>query len=285
MQILYFYASPYWNLIYLNKTSTQFKHSSKQLTNVKYENSKLLHAWCSNSYCYRTSSLIKSKVHEKELKNFFPITNIQVGPQLNLWNGYGKGVIRSIDLVEFLQKTCNSLEHCTCNRMTTSTNVAATTRKLFEQNVDMVDVLANGQKRQVGAMIVSSQKKAKGKGVVSQRPFFWLGYHAMNAIACENGKTLEPTYSISELVKFEMQHDEALEHLEAVPSFPYIPQEAWPSKMMDDKEGGHFNLTQVAFDVEINEGGFSLDYQIAVTFELCDRNVSRDEIYTKRKQG
>ena len=77
-----------------------------------------------------------------------------------------------MDLVNPLQKPCNSFEHCTCHIMSTSTNVAATTRKLFEQNVDMIDALANGQKRQVGAMIVSSQKKAKGKGVVSQRPFF-----------------------------------------------------------------------------------------------------------------
>jgi hypothetical protein len=102
-------------------------------------------------------------------------------------------------------------------------------------------------------MIVSSHKKAKGKGVVSRRPFFWLGYHAMNALACENGEPLEPTYSVSELVKFGMQHDEALEHLQAVPSFPYVPQEVWPSKRTDGIEGGHFNITQVPFDVEIDE--------------------------------
>jgi hypothetical protein len=136
-----FYASPYWNLIHLNKTPTQLKLTSQQLTNVKYENSKLLHACCSNSHCYKTSKVIKSKVYVKELKNFFPITNIQVGPQLNLWNGYGKGVIRGMDLVKTLQKTYDLLEHCMCNRMTTSTNVAATTRKLFEQNVDVIDVL------------------------------------------------------------------------------------------------------------------------------------------------
>ena len=165
--------------------------------------------------------------------------------------------------------------------MSTSTNVATTTRKLFEQNVDMIDALANGQKRQVGAMIVSSQKKAKGKGVVSQRPFFWLGYHAMNAIACENGEAIEPPFSVSELVKFGMEHNEALEHLEAVPSFSYIPQEAWLSKRMDGKEGGRFNLTQVPFDVEVDGGRFSLDYQVAITFELCERNLSRNETYEK----
>ena len=50
---------------------------------------------------------------------------------------------------------------------------------------------------------------------------------------------------------------------------------------MDGKEGRHFNLTQVPFDAEIDENGFSLDYQIAIAFELCDRNLTRDEIYAK----
>ena len=130
-------------------------------------------------------------------------------------------------------------------------------------------------------MVVSSQKKAKGKEIIPQRPPFWLGYHTLNAIACENGKPSEPTLSVSEFVKIGIEHDEALEHLEAVPSFPYIPQEVWPSKKIDGKEGGHFNLTQVPFDVEVDEEGFTLDYQVAITFELCDRNLSRDEIHAK----
>ena len=122
--------------------------------------------------------------------------------------------------------------------MTTSSTVAATTRKLFEQTVEPMDTLTNSQKRGVSVTVVSSQKKAKGKGVTLRRPPFWLGYHTMNAIACENGETLEPALSVSELMKFGMIHEEALEHLEAVPSFPYIPQEAWPSKRADGKEGG-----------------------------------------------
>ena len=128
---------------------------------------------------------------------------------------------------------------------------------------------------------MSSHKKAKGKGNTFQRPPFWLGYHTLNAIACNNKEPLERTHSVSELVKLGMAHNEALEHLEAVPSFPYIPQEAWPSQRIDGKEGGHFNLTQVPFDVEVDEGGFALDYQIAIPFELCERNLTRDEIYIK----
>jgi hypothetical protein len=58
-----------------------------------------------------------------------------------------------------------------------------------------------------------------------------------NAIAYENGEPLKSILSVSELVKLGMTHDEAMEHLEAVPSFPYILQEVWPSKIIDGKEG------------------------------------------------
>ena len=106
----------------------------------------------------------------------------------------------------------------------------------------------------------------------------------MNVIACDNGEPLEPTLSVSELVKFGMIHEEALEHLAAVPSFPYVPQEAWPSKRADGKEGGHFNLTQIHFDVETDENGFALNYQVAITFELCERTLLRDGIYAKTEE-
>jgi hypothetical protein len=209
---------------------------------------------------------------------FRPINNIQTGPQLNLWNGVVIGVT---NFALSPKQLCHLLRNCTCNRMSSSANVAATTRKLFEQKNDNTDVVLNGQKRQVGVMIVSSQKKAKGKEIAPQRLPFWLGYHTLNALACDNGEMFEPTLSVSELIKFGMEHNEALEHLEAFPSFPYVPQEAWPSKRMDGKEGGHFNLTQVPFDVEVDEHGFALDYQIAIAFGLCDRNLTKDEIYAK----
>ena len=103
----------------------------------------------------------------------------------------------------------------------------------------------------------------------------------MNTIACKNGEPIEPTQSVSELVKDKMTHEEVLEHIDAITSFPYVPQEVWPSRRADGKERGHFNLTQVPFDIEIDEDGFALDYQIAITFELYKRNLSKDEILEK----
>jgi hypothetical protein len=143
----YLYDSPYLNLMYLLKLTTHREHLSQQLHNEKNKNSKLLHACCCDNYCYKTNILNHSKTYVKQPKNFFPITNIQVGPQLNLWNGYGIGLIRSMDLVKLFQKSYNSFVHCICNRMSTSANAAATPKKLFDQNVDMVDMLVNGQKR------------------------------------------------------------------------------------------------------------------------------------------
>jgi len=52
---------------------------------------------------------------------------------------------------------------------------------------------------------------------------------------------------------------------------------------MDGKERRHFNLTQIPFDVKVDEGGFVLDYQIVITFELSERNLTMDDIYSKTK--
>lgn len=238
---------------------------------------KILEKWLVNACC----RIEDCNMHAKHTNHFSPKSNIQHGPQLNLWNGFVIGITRSTGLKLSSQKACNSQKICIVHRMSTSSNATAPTRKLFENKNDSIDTLSNGQKKQVGAMVVSSQKKAKGKGNTFQRPSFWLGFHTLNAIACENDEPEEPTLSVSELVKLGMDHEEALEHLEAVPSFPFVLQQAWPSKRPDGKEGGHFNLTQVPFDVETDDEGFALDYQIAIAFELCDRNLSKDEIYAK----
>ena len=54
----------------------------------------------------------------------------------------------------------------------------------------------------------------------------------------------------------------------AQPSFPYVPQLEWPSKGEDGIEGKHFNFTQLPFDVEMDENGFSFNYQVSIHFEL-----------------
>ena len=79
-----------------------------------------------------------------------------------------------INFALFQQQLCHLLQHCTCNIMFTSANVVATTRKLFEQKNDNMDIMLNGKKRQVGVMVVSNQKNAKSKKLSPSDPLFGL---------------------------------------------------------------------------------------------------------------
>ena len=88
---------------------------------------------------------------------------------------------------------------------------------------------------------------------------------------------------ISELIKKCMEIDEATECQQVVPSFPFVIQEEWPSKKKNGKEGQHFNLTEVPFDVEVDEHGFSLDYHIAISFEIGTSKWSKHTIMEKVK--
>ena len=55
------------------------------------------------------------------------------------------------------------------------------------------------------------QKKIKGKEITFQRPSFWLGIHALNLLAQENNQPMEPSHSVSHLVRIGVSHDEALD--------------------------------------------------------------------------
>ena len=68
------------------------------------------------------------------------------------------------------------------------------------------------------------------------------------------------------------------------PFIPFAIQEEWPSKRMDGIEGQHFNLTQIPFDVDVDEHGFSLDYQIAISFEIGNLKVSKESVMEKVKE-
>ena len=164
----------------------------------------------------------------------FAKNNIQNGLQLNLWNEFEIGVI---NFALSPQQLCHLLKHCTCYIMSTSANVPATTRKLFEQKNDNIDIMSNGKKDKLVLWLCLAKNRQRAKKLFPNVPL-WLGYHALNVIICENGESFETTLSVSELVKIGMTHDQILKHLEVVPSFPYIPQEAWPFKKIDGKMVG-----------------------------------------------
>ena len=75
-----------------------------------------------------------------------------------------------------------------------------------------------------------------------------------------------------------MEIEDTKECQNALTSFPLVPLELWPNKRGDGKEGHHFNITQVPSDVEVDENGFSLDYQIGIIFELGIEKWSREVV-------
>ena len=78
--------------------------------------------------------------------------------------------------------------------------------------------------------------------------------------------------------------DEAKEMQSAKPSFPYVLQTKWPSKRHNGIEGQHFNLTQLPFDMEVDDNGLLFDFQIAVHFELKEIKWNKDTIIIKVKE-
>ena len=92
---------------------------------------------------------------------------------------------------------------------------------------------------------------------------------------------MECVETTRDLIKKNINFDEAKEMQKAKPSFPYVPQMEWPSKREDGIEGQHFNLTQLPFDMEVDENGFSFDYQVAINFELKETKWEKDIIMNK----
>ena len=135
------------------------------------------------------------------------------------------------------------------------------------------------------AQVTISQKKAKGKLIFeSKRPPFWLGFQAMNWTNRAKDYPVDSMELTSELIKRGMEIEEATECQQAIPSFLFVIQEEWPSKREDGIERQHFNLIQIPFDVEVDEHGFTLDYQIAISFEIGDLKLPKEVILEKVKE-
>ena len=152
--------------------------------------------------------------------------------------------------------------------------------------MDENEINSASQKRPKSmAQITISQKKAKGKLIFESKcPPFWLGFQAMNWTNIAKDYPVDSMELTSELIKRRMEIEEATECQQAIPSFPFVIQEEWPSKRKDGIEGQHFNLIQIPFDVEVDEHGLALDYQIAISFEIGDLKLSKEVILEKVKE-
>ena len=65
-----------------------------------------------------------------------------------------------------------------------------------------------------------------------------------------------------------MKESKALECQNMIFCFSFVIQEKLSTTREDGRVGQHFNLIQVPLDVEVHKFGFSLDYQIAIHFEM-----------------
>jgi hypothetical protein len=79
---------------------------------------------------------------------------------------------------------------------------------------------------------------------------------------------MESGETTRELIKRKIDFDETKEMQSARLSFPYVPKKEWPSKRADGKKWQHYNITQLPFDIEVDENGYSFDYQMSIHFEL-----------------
>ena len=215
-------------------------------------------------------------------KHFYSKAIIQPSPQIKLWGGYGFRANRKTSYTK-LWKIPHLLIFLHIGE-----NMAAASTTNVEVEMGMVDeneIISSSQKRPTMAQVTISQKKAKGKMVVEpKRPPFWLGFQAMNWTNRSKDYPIDRTELISELIRKGMEIDEATECQQATPVFPFVIQEEWPSIRDDGIEGQHFNLTQIPFDVEVDENGFALDYQIAIAFEIGELKVSKEKVMEKVKE-
>ena len=141
-------------------------------------------------------------------------------------------------------------------------------RLLALENDPDIDMFVT-QKRTSSSQATLTQKKAKGKQNAGfTRPPFWLGFQALNWTNRGKGLPKDNHTPIATLVKNGMREKEARECQSTTPSYPFVIQEEWPTSREDGKNGQHFNLTQIPSDVEVDKFGFSLDYQIAILFEM-----------------
>ena len=108
--------------------------------------------------------------------------------------------------------------------MAASPSYGITSKKSFDDN-EMIEVEIQSKKRTNDAQILSSKKKVNSKEIAFPRPSFLLGFHALNLLAQENNQPMEPSHSVSQLVRKGVSHEEALDWIMSEPAFPYVLQE------------------------------------------------------------
>ena len=221
----------------------------------------------------------------------FSTTNYHSGPPIKWWEDVGYEIKRNNVMLKPTHELVNTSSKFYFEiRMYVSYKFKLMAEASSTKNMDVCivaenEITTNSQKRTTSALVTITQKKAKNKKSLGVKGLsLWLGFQALNHIYKQKDLPLESIETTRELMKRGIDFDEAKEMQKAKPSFPYVPQKEWPSKMDDGIEGQHFNLTQLPFDMEVDENGFSFDYQIAINFKLKETKWKNDIIMTKVKE-
>ena len=221
---------------------------------------------------------------------FFSINKYQLGSPIKWWEGTCFEIQRSNistnatptygNIMPLAKKHSSYMIY-----RTKSMAEASSTRNLDVCVVNENVIVNSSQKRTTSTTVATLQKKAKNKkDQNSKYSSLWLGFQALNLLNKQKELPMESVESTKELLKRKIDFDEAKEMQNARASFPYVPQREWPSKREDEKEGQHYNLTQLPFDVEVDENGFSFDYQVSIHFELGEQKWEREVIMNKVKE-
>ena len=222
----------------------------------------------------------------------FSSTNYHIGPPIKWWEDIGREVQRSKTLLNTIKIAMEkSLQICSKNLIYDAlhrfSNMAETssTKNIDVCVVEENEIINSSQKRTSTPLLTITQKKAKNKKSLGPNGLsLWLGFPALNLVNKQKELPRESIGTTRELMKKGIDFDEAKEMQNALPSFPFVPQMKWPSKREDGIEGQHFNLTQLPFDVEVDENGFSFDYQVSIYFELKKIKLEKDIIMGKVKE-
>ena len=215
-------------------------------------------------------------------------TNYHIGPPIKWWEdiGYeaqGSNVLTKTLTNIALKILAKNLTHVLYRFETMAE--ASSTRNMDVCVVEENEIINTSQKRTTSALVTITQKKAKSKKSLGSNGLsLWLGFPALNHINKHKELPYESIETTRELMKKGIDFDEAKEMQSAQSSFPYVPQIEWPYKREDGIEGQHFNLTQLPFDVEVDENGFSFDYQVSIHFELNETKWEKDDIMNKVKE-
>ena len=171
------------------------------------------------------------------------------------------------------------------NNINSLSTVHVTTQDSLEA-MEVDTMATNKRSKPIGEK--NTQKKSKQDIAISlfrnpTQPEFWLGFQAMEQLAKEEGRApISIDIPLTNLVAMGSLQEEARELQISYTSYPRVPQKLWPTSCADGIVGQHVNITQLSFDVEINqETRLTWDYHIILHFERSKTNFTQDQITKK----